>query len=127
MSQARMGLRQWNEAGKNRLRMGRKSLAQRLPGSPSHAAFAWIGVVERWVKWKMKPSPVGTTEVATQSLQAPVGAFGIRVPRLLQTRHSAAAYAVLQTSATICAAGASSRGHKQFRKNISPFWDWGTL
>ena len=23
-------------------------LAQRLPGSPSHAAFAWIVVVERW-------------------------------------------------------------------------------
>ncbi len=28
---------------------GRESLAQRVPGSPSRAAFAWIGVVERWV------------------------------------------------------------------------------
>ena len=26
----------------------RQNLAQRLPGSPSHAASAWIGVVERW-------------------------------------------------------------------------------
>jgi hypothetical protein len=51
--------------------MARKGLAQRVPGSPRHAAFAWLGVVERWVKWEMRPSPVGTTEIAAHFLSGP--------------------------------------------------------
>ena len=37
--------------------MGRKSLAQRVPGSPIHAVFAWIGVVERWVMCEINRVP----------------------------------------------------------------------
>ncbi len=41
---------------------GRKSLAQRVPGSPNRADFARIGVVERWVAAGRNLSAVGTTE-----------------------------------------------------------------
>ena len=32
-------------------------LAQDVPGSPTRAAFARVGVVKPWVKWKIDPSP----------------------------------------------------------------------
>jgi len=44
-------------------------LAQGVPGSPIHAGFAWVGVVERWVAWRIHPSPVGAAGVLTQTLQ----------------------------------------------------------
>ena len=37
-------------------------LAQGVPGSPIHAGFAWVGVVEPWVEWEIDPSPVGAAE-----------------------------------------------------------------
>src|SRR5271157_1455152 len=33
-------------------------IAQRVPGPPSRAVFAWVGVVERWEKRGNVPSPV---------------------------------------------------------------------
>ena len=39
-----------------------------MPGSPIHAGFAWVGVVERWVEWEIHPSPVGAAGVLTQTL-----------------------------------------------------------
>ena len=42
-------------------------IAQGVPGSPTRAVFARVGVVEPWVKWEISPSPVETAEVATQS------------------------------------------------------------
>ena len=53
----RTSLEQWNEAGKKQPRRGRKSLAQGF---------------QRWVKWEIRRSPVGTAEVATPSLKGPL-------------------------------------------------------
>ena len=44
-------------------------LAQGVPGSPIHAGFAWVGVVEPWVEWEIDPSPVGAAGVLPQTLQ----------------------------------------------------------
>ena len=52
-----MGLQQWKESRNIQPRMGRKSLAQRFNAG---------------VNWDISQSPVGTKEVATQSLQARV-------------------------------------------------------
>jgi hypothetical protein len=49
---------------------GTKELSPARTGTPSHAAFAWIGVVEHWVKWEIRSSPVGTTD-ATEPLPNP--------------------------------------------------------
>ncbi len=49
VSQPRMGLRQWNEAGKNQPRNGAKDLSPAL---------------QRWVKWKVRPVRLSAANAA---------------------------------------------------------------
>src|ERR1700690_1553850 len=45
------------------------------PGPPARAAFARVGVGNRWVKREIGPSPVGAAGVLAQNLQVALEAF----------------------------------------------------